>query len=109
MNTLPNELVEAILGLAAGAGGPSYGQLSPNGDRLWYADPLDVLVGRLRLASVCCLWRDLLHHRLLQLACSSASHAASLQPVEAASWIIARQQCRYATTTTTSGARTGCM
>jgi hypothetical protein len=108
MNTVPNELVEAILVLA------TPGTAAALGSGAVY-DPLDMLVGRLRLASVCRLWRDLLQDcNLHQLLLQSLSTTAAAPPpplslylrprkdphrprcgLREACWIIAHQQCKY--------------
>lgn len=115
MNTVPNELVEAILVLA------TPGTAAALGSGAVY-DPLDMLVGRLRLASVCRLWRDLLQDcNLHQLLLQSLSTTAAAPPpplslylrprkdphrprcgLREACWIIAHQQCKYVGHYTTS-------
>lgn len=107
MNTVPNELVEAILVLATPGTAAALGSGAVH-------DPLDMLVGRLRLASVCRLWRDLLQDcNLHQLLLQSLSTTAAAPPpplslylrprkdphrprcgLREACWIIAHQQCK---------------
>ncbi len=120
MNALPNELVEAILVLATPRTAAAVGSGAVD-------DPLEALAGRLRLASVCRLWRDLLqecnlHHLLLQSLSTTAAVpppplSLYLRPrkdphrpscgLREACWIIAHHQCKYVGHTTSTLSTSG--